>query len=333
MATADIIQSMKTHTANAYNAIQEKGGTVPTNKNLSNLAAGINSIPAGGIEEVSTVAALKAKVTAENIGKFYKYTGASSDGFETNELYQVVRDTLGVSDTPLMLGLGKVSVNADKYSITYNYTNCGDDFPITNMPLGGIVTSIVYTMGDYTLPDTITVSGCQYIWTLNTDKKHGTLKLYNATGNITVTIVATILLAPLTRNEVWNFFGDCNVRDRSNGTNVFGDVSYVDDFITLYSENCGQSLTEWEEFKDYFSKAASIASNATINMTEAGYDTIKNLITNAAEVVGLSVGYSPSMAADVIARGFIIMIFSDNTGMGVRVYLWLSPQYEYTPLD
>lgn len=196
MAIADTINSMKTNITNAYNAIQAKGGTIPTNKNLENLSAAINSIPAGGIEEVSTVAALKAKVTAENVGKFYKYTGASSDGFESNELYQVVRDTLGVSTAPLMLGLGKVSVNSDKYTITYNYTNCGDDYPITNMPLGGIVTSNVYTTSDYVLPNSITVSGCQYTWTLNTNKTQGTLKLYNPTGNITVTIAAEMSFTP-----------------------------------------------------------------------------------------------------------------------------------------
>ena len=336
MAIADTINLMKTYITYAYNAIRAKGGTVPTNKNLAYLSRAIYSIPRGGIENVSTVAELKAKVTAENVDKFYKYTGASSSGFESYELYCVVENSGGGYN---VLGLGKVTYNTTKYTVTYNYTACGDDAgsPVTNMPLGGTITIDVYTgvgpYADYVLPDTITVTGCQYTWILSSTKKNGTLTLYNATGNITVTIVATTLLAPLTRNEVWNFFGDCNVRDRSNGTNVFEDVSYVDDFIILYSENCGQSLTEWEEFKDYFSKAASIASDATINMTEAVYDTIKNLITYAAKVVGLSVGYFPSMAADVIAGGFILTNFYDNTGLAVRVYLWLAPAKPYAPLD
>lgn len=200
MAIADTINSMKTNITNAYNAIQMKGGTIPTNKNLANLSTAINSIStggsSGGIEEVSTVAALKAKVTVENIGKFYKYTGASSDGFESNSLYQVIQDNPDGGNIYGALGLGKVSVNANKYTITYNYTNCGDDFPVTNMPLGGIIKSEVYTMGDYVLPDTITVSGCQYTWTLNTDRKQGTLKLYNPTGNITVSITAELYFGP-----------------------------------------------------------------------------------------------------------------------------------------
>ena len=48
MAIADTIQSIKTHTQNAYTKIGEKGGTVPTNKNLENLSSSIESIPAGG---------------------------------------------------------------------------------------------------------------------------------------------------------------------------------------------------------------------------------------------------------------------------------------------
>ena len=44
MAIADTINSMKTNITNAYNAIQTKGGTIPTNKNLENLSTAINSI-------------------------------------------------------------------------------------------------------------------------------------------------------------------------------------------------------------------------------------------------------------------------------------------------
>ena len=118
MAIADTINAMKTNITNAYNAIQTKGGTIPTNKNLENLSTAINSISAGGgIEDVATVAALKAKCTAENVGKFYKYTGTSSGGFEKNELYCVVENSGGGYN---VLGLGKVTYNTTKYTVTYN---------------------------------------------------------------------------------------------------------------------------------------------------------------------------------------------------------------------
>lgn len=269
MAIADTINSMKTNITNAYNAIQAKGGTIPTNKNLENLSTAINSIEAGGgIEDVATVAALKAKVTAENIGKFYKYTGASSDGFENNALYQVVRDTLGVSDSPLMLGLGKVSVNADKYTITYNYINCDDDFPITNMPLGGIVRSEVYVMGDYILPDTITVSGCQYTWTLNTDRKQGTLKLYNATGNITVSITAEMILIANAATIMKMFNQDLMMKP------VMA-PSKATEFADAYTALNGSDQTH---FTDFYNMMTKTALPLMQRGWQVDYDEVYNLI-------------------------------------------------------
>lgn len=336
MAIADTINSMKTNITNAYNAVQTKGGTIPTNKNLENLSTAINSIEAGGgIEDVATVSALRAKVTEENIGKFYKYTGASSDGFESNALYQVVRDTLG-GDTPLMLGLGKVSVNADKYTITYNYTNCGDDFPITNMPLGGIVTSNVYTLGDYVLPNAITVSGCQYTWTLSTDKKQGTLKLYNATGNITVTIVATAAVSDYgkvpTKQGLWNLFGDNNFRGAKNLANVFDDNGFMDDFISNYSKISSGATSYWTQFIKDLSAAGDIVKSSSKGLTDKDFDNIKIMIEKAFKGVSLTVNISTSSASEFMKSGYMTFktIFEKN---GYTLYLWLVPAKPYAPLD
>lgn len=340
MAIADTINSMKTNITNAYNAIQTKGGTIPTNKNLENLSTAINSISTGGsgggIEEVSTVAALKAKVTEENIGKFYKYTGTTSGGFENNELYQVVRDTLGVSTAPLMLGLGKVSVNSDKYTITYNYTACGDDFPITNMPLGGIVRSEVYTMGGYVLPDTITVSGCQYTWTLYSNNTQGTLKLYNATGNITVTIIATAASKygkiP-TYQGLWNLFGDNNFRGEKNLANVFDDNGFMNDFISNYEKISGGATSYWTQFIEDLSAAGSIVKSAVENkgLTAKEFDDITMNLEKAFKGVDLFVKIATSSAIEVEESGYIVMkvVFGKNA---YTLYLWLKT-VPYAPLD
>ena len=48
MAIADTITSMKTHINDAYSKISDKGGTVPTNKNLANLSSAIDTITTGG---------------------------------------------------------------------------------------------------------------------------------------------------------------------------------------------------------------------------------------------------------------------------------------------
>ena len=339
MAIADTINSMKTNITNAYNAIQTKGGTIPTNKNLANLSTAINSIStggsSGGIEEVSTVAALKAKVTAENVGKFYKYTGTTSDGFESNSLYQVIRDDPGGGNYYGALGLGKVSVNANKYTVTYKYTNCGDDFPVTNMPLGGIIKSSVFTIGKYVLPDTIKVTGCQYTWVLSLANQLGDLTLYNATGNITVTITA-IAVADYgktpTYQGLWNLFGDNNFRGAKNSLNVFDDNGFMDDFISNYSKISGGATSYWTQFIKDLSAAGSIVKSSSKGLTDEDFDNIKMMIEKAFKGVDLFVKTATSSASEFIKSGHMYMKveFGKN---GYALYLWLFPAEPYAPLD
>ena len=47
MSVADKINSIKTHVADAYTGISNKGGTLPTNKNIENLKAAIETISSG----------------------------------------------------------------------------------------------------------------------------------------------------------------------------------------------------------------------------------------------------------------------------------------------
>lgn len=339
MAIADTINSMKTNITNAYNAIQTKGGTIPTNKNLVNLSTAINSIPAGGgIEDVATVAALKAKVTAENVGKFYKYTGTSSGGFEKNELYCVVENSGGGYN---VLGLGKVTYNTTKYTVTYNYTACGDDAggPTRNMPLGGTITVDVYTgvgpYADYVLPDTITVSGCQYTWVLSSTKKNGTLTLYNATGNITVTIIATAASdygkVP-TYQGLWNLFGDNNFRGEKNSVNVFDDNGFMSDFISNYEKVSGGATFYWKDFIEYLSNAGRIVKSSSKGLTDKDFVSIMGNLEDAFRGVDLFVRFATSSASEFMKDGY--MTFKVEFGKnGYSLYLWLIPAKPYAPLD
>lgn len=341
MAIADTINSMKTNITNAYNAIQTKGGTIPTNKNLANLSTAINSISTGGsgggIENVATVAALKAKVTEENVGKLYKYTGTSSGGFEKNELYCVVENSGGGYN---VLGLGKVTYNTTKYTVTYNYTACGDDAggPTRNMPLGGTIEVEVYTgigpYADYVLPDTITVTGCQYTWTLSSTKKNGTLKLYNATGNITVTIIATAVSnygKTPTYQGLWNLFGDNNFRGAKNSSNVFDDYGFMSDFISNYSKISGGATSYWTQFIEDLSAAGDIVKSASKGLTDKDFDNIKQMIKKAFYGVSLTVNVASSSASEVEKSGYMEMKveFGKNA---YTLYLWLKT-VPYAPLD
>lgn len=339
MAIADTINSMKTNITNAYNAIQTKGGTIPTNKNLVNLSTAINSIPAGGgIEDVATVAALKAKVTAENVGKFYKYTGTSSGGFEKNELYCVVENSGGGYN---VLGLGKVTYNTTKYTVTYNYTACGDDAggPTRNMPLGGTITVDVYTgvgpYADYVLPDTITVSGCQHTWTLSSTKKNGTLTLYNATGNITVTIIATAVSnygkVP-TKEGLWNLFGDNNFRGAKNSSNVFDSYGFMSDFISNYEKVSGGMTYYWKDFIDYLSRAGYIVKSASKGLTDSDFFSIVRHLEDAFKGVSLTVNIATSSASEFMKSGYMEMKVTFEKNF-YKLYMWLVPAKPYAPLD
>lgn len=50
MAIANEIATLKTNITNAYNSINTKGGTIPTNKNTENLSSAIDSITSGGVD-------------------------------------------------------------------------------------------------------------------------------------------------------------------------------------------------------------------------------------------------------------------------------------------
>ena len=48
MSIADTINSMRTNLGNAYDELENKGATIPTNKNIENLASAIASVQSGG---------------------------------------------------------------------------------------------------------------------------------------------------------------------------------------------------------------------------------------------------------------------------------------------
>lgn len=336
MAIADTINSMKTNITNAYNAIQAKGGTIPTNKNLENLSTAINSISAGGsggVESVSTVAALKAKVTAENVGKIYKFTGVSS-GLKTNVLYEVTDGSGGGYDVLKLNEL--VSTDVNEYTITTNFANCGpDSYAMENMPLGGSIKVNIITYQDgCTLPDTITVTGCSYTWTLDSSSS-GWVKLYNATGNITVTIIATAASkygkVP-TKEGLWNLFGDNNFRGAKNLVNVFDDNGFMSDFISNYSKISGGATSYWTQFIEDLSAAGDIVKSSSKGLTDKDFDNITGLLEKAFKGVSLIPKFAMSSASEFMKDGYMTFKVEFEKTF-YSLYLWLVPAKPYAPLD
>lgn len=54
MAIIDKIQSIKDHVGEAYASLEEKGATIPENKNIENLSESILSVQSGGKEKLFT---------------------------------------------------------------------------------------------------------------------------------------------------------------------------------------------------------------------------------------------------------------------------------------
>lgn len=68
MSIASELTNLRTNLSNAYDAISNKGGTLPTDKNTANLAMAINSILGGGIDITSVLPGCEKAETGSFIG-------------------------------------------------------------------------------------------------------------------------------------------------------------------------------------------------------------------------------------------------------------------------
>lgn len=75
MSIVDKIQSITNHLSEAYSSLEEKGATIPSDKNIENLSDSILSIPSGGV----------SVVTLKDIN-FYDYDGTLFESWTLDEL-------------------------------------------------------------------------------------------------------------------------------------------------------------------------------------------------------------------------------------------------------
>lgn len=263
MTIADTIQAMKAHTSNAYTAIQAKGGTMPTNKNLENLASSINSI-AEGIEEVTTFSELASKAISANVGKYYLYTGATTGQIKQGNIYQITADGA--------IEFDKLSKSA---TITTNCTDCTANNPGTVTILGS-ATFTVAANGDYVLPASITVTGANYTYTRASSNLQATIVLSNVSDNVVITITAVVDATPALVAQILSQHGIRTI------PNVLSDT----DFATIKAgyEKTGNSLNDLivvlDEWKSKFGKhlpmkeLESVTQIAQKTIAEQSNDTI-----------------------------------------------------------
>lgn len=110
MAVADTINSIKTHIQDAYGVAEEKGATIPTNKNLENLADTIGSISGGGVEPFITDC---------------QYLISYNRGLQVDKIMKLI-SIQNVTSCSYMFNYAKLSTNVIDLSIfpsniSYNY--------------------------------------------------------------------------------------------------------------------------------------------------------------------------------------------------------------------
>ena len=88
------IERIKANVNEAIVALKKKGATFPADKS-DYLTDAINQIKVGKPIEVSTAEAMDAvlaNATADNVGTFYRYTGATTEAYENGALYGVTKE-------------------------------------------------------------------------------------------------------------------------------------------------------------------------------------------------------------------------------------------------
>ena len=96
MSIASELNALNGHIISAYDEINTKGGTVPANKNMSNLASAIASIPGGCSVNTTTIEIGENSVT--QAGQLYNYFRPYFQGAIALLSIELVEDTYTVNN-------------------------------------------------------------------------------------------------------------------------------------------------------------------------------------------------------------------------------------------
>lgn len=119
MSVNSELTDLATYLSNAYTAISNKGGTIPQNKNMYNLADAISSItqnqpiiipPSAGTLQSIAVTTSPTKTTYLE-GEYFDYSGCVITAIYQNATYDVTNDCTFVCNTPLQYEDTTVTVN------------------------------------------------------------------------------------------------------------------------------------------------------------------------------------------------------------------------------
>ena len=169
MAISDRLNSIKTHVGNAYTGVYNRGGTIPTNKNIENLKAAIDSIAVQKPEQTKTVS------ITEN--------GTITITPDSGKVLTAVTVTTNVQADKPTLNAPAIALNGSNITITDNlngnfvtsYTLYNGSTEITTTPDKTInLSTYITTAGTYTL--TVKAKGTNFNDSASSNSETYTLK-------------------------------------------------------------------------------------------------------------------------------------------------------------
>lgn len=101
MSLANIIRNMQIHLNNAYDALEEKGATIPEAKNLNNLATTVQSVITGGGEEETPPSSGDGFNINGIIEEYYVYAGDSISAGDFVNFIEGVASKIVAVGTPI----------------------------------------------------------------------------------------------------------------------------------------------------------------------------------------------------------------------------------------
>lgn len=175
-------------------SIVNKGGDL-TGKHFADYPEAIDNLPSGGggIEEVSTEAAMDAKVAPENDGKYYKYTGSGTK-YKNGDIYLVIGNSYAVDLNSQWRAATVTNPDASLYEMYESNSNyhVANGYACMKVTISGYTNFSIYINSyaessfDYTIAFNLDVAKPTSLPSSSTSgvKAHTSGKQYNPSGSV-----------------------------------------------------------------------------------------------------------------------------------------------------
>ena len=262
MAISNELTTLKANISNAYNAIQAKGGTIPTNKNTQNLSNAINTIQGGGgVDDYLITTLTSSKYKIIQLIKAIPPMSIESNVTDLNYMFN------GCSSLLTIPSLDTSNVT----NMSYMFNGC---MTLTTIPLldTSNVTDMTYTFGYcsslLTIPllDTSKVTDMTYMFfsckALTTipslDTSNVTNMSYMFNGCKALTTIPSLDTSNATNITHW--FDGCNNLENIGGFQNLGNA---------YSKTSSAGYSRYEL---NFSSSKKLTHDSLMNVINKLYD-------------------------------------------------------------